>query len=109
MKMSRSPVAASQPAVVHAGEDANHSREAPAGSRTRHNLEKHVAVRLDTETIARLDALIPALSTDWIKARRSDVLRRVILCGLATIEKQQRTSKRRAQPATPRRTPKPKR
>jgi len=43
---------------------------------------QHVAVRLDDETIARVDALIPLLSTPWRRARRSDVLRALILAGL---------------------------
>lgn len=46
----------------------------------------HVTVRLDAETIARLDALIPALSTPWLRARRADVLRRVILSGVIALE-----------------------
>ncbi|MFT3764393.1 MAG: hypothetical protein QM820_02565 [Minicystis sp.] len=43
---------------------------------------KHVAVRLDEQTLARVDALIPALSTPWRKAKRSDVLRALIHAGL---------------------------
>jgi len=43
---------------------------------------KHVAVRLDEQTLARVDALIPALSTPWRPARRSDVLRALIHAGL---------------------------
>jgi hypothetical protein len=43
---------------------------------------KHVAVRLDEETLVRVDALIPALSTPWRRARRSDVLRALIYAGL---------------------------
>jgi hypothetical protein len=43
---------------------------------------KHVAVRLDDETIAQVDALIPAFSTPWRPARRSDVLRALIRAGL---------------------------
>jgi hypothetical protein len=43
---------------------------------------KHVAVRLDERTLARVDALIPALSTPWRPAKRSDVLRAVIHAGL---------------------------
>jgi hypothetical protein len=44
---------------------------------------KHVAVRLDEPTLAQVDALIPALSTPWHKAKRSDVLRALIHAGLA--------------------------
>jgi hypothetical protein len=43
---------------------------------------KHVAVRLDEETLARVDALIPAFSTPWRRAKRSDVLRALIHAGL---------------------------
>jgi len=43
---------------------------------------KHVAVRLDEETLVRVDALIPSLSTPWRKAKRSDVLRALIHAGL---------------------------
>ena len=43
---------------------------------------KHVAVRLDEQTLARVDALIPALSTPWRPARRSDVIRALIHAGL---------------------------
>lgn len=43
---------------------------------------RHVAVRLDESTLARIDALIPTLSTPWRQARRSDVLRALILTGL---------------------------
>jgi hypothetical protein len=45
---------------------------------------KHVAVRLDEQTLVRVDALIPSLSTPWRTARRSDVLRALILAGLET-------------------------
>jgi hypothetical protein len=43
---------------------------------------KHVAVRLDDETIEQVDALIAAFSTPWRPARRSDVLRALIRAGL---------------------------
>lgn len=58
---------------------------------------KHVDVRLDPDVLARLDALIPTMSTEWRQARRSDVLRRVILSGLTVIEKQQATKTPRKQ------------
>ena len=44
---------------------------------------KHVAVRLDEETLAQVDALIPQLSTPWRRAGRSDVLRALIHAGLS--------------------------
>ncbi|MFT3764712.1 MAG: hypothetical protein QM820_04225 [Minicystis sp.] len=65
----------------------------------------HVAVRLDERMIARLDALIPVLSTEWLAARRSDVLRKVILSGLAELERQQRTAAPAARPARSRSAP----
>ncbi len=43
---------------------------------------KHVAVRLDEQTLARVDALIPDFSTPWHPAKRSDVLRALIHTGL---------------------------
>ena len=43
---------------------------------------KHVAVRIDDDTLAKIDALIPAYSTPWHSAKRSDVLRALILAGL---------------------------
>ena len=46
----------------------------------------HVSVRLDAETIARVDALAPQFSTPWRPATRSDVLRGLILDALANQE-----------------------
>ncbi len=48
----------------------------------------HVAVRLDTPTLERLDVLREVLSTDWHEANQSDVLRAVILNGLKSLEKE---------------------
>jgi hypothetical protein len=48
----------------------------------------HVAVRLDAEQAAEVDALIPTLSTRWHRATRSDVLRFVVIEGLAAIKKE---------------------
>jgi hypothetical protein len=48
----------------------------------------HVAVRLDADTVARVDALAPTLSTAWHTATRSDALRYLILEGLAVVEPQ---------------------
>lgn len=55
-------------------------------------------MRLDADVIARLDALVPLLTSAWRKARRSDVLRKVILSGLLELEGQ-------APPAAPRKKP----
>jgi hypothetical protein len=46
----------------------------------------HVSVRLDAETIARIDALAPQLSTEFRLATRSDVLRALILTALAAAQ-----------------------
>jgi hypothetical protein len=52
-----------------------------------------VAVRLKPEEVARIDAQIPRLSEPWREAKRSDVLRLVILKGLAAMEKEEREGK----------------
>jgi hypothetical protein len=49
-------------------------------------VSKHVAVRVDLDTLARIDALVPGLSSSWHKAKRSDALRLLIVTGLDTIE-----------------------
>ena len=49
---------------------------------------KHVAVRLDTPTLERLEILREVLSTDWHEATQSDVLRAAILSGLKSLEKE---------------------
>ena len=51
----------------------------------------HVAVRLDAETLARLEALRPRMSQEWHNATASDVLRSVILAGLAVKERETET------------------
>ncbi len=55
---------------------------------------QHVALRLDDATIARLDAFIPRLSTEWHKATRSEVLRAAILLGLDRFERDPEGAKR---------------
>jgi hypothetical protein len=47
----------------------------------------HVSVRLDAETMARVDALAPAFSTEWHPATRSDILRGLILDALERFER----------------------
>jgi hypothetical protein len=47
----------------------------------------HVSVRLDTGTMARVDALGPKFSTEWRTATRSDILRGLILDALERYEK----------------------
>ena len=61
--------------------------------------KNHVAVRLDSETLARIDAITALLDTEWRDATRSDVLRLLILKGLEHFEKKHRTEldKRRAE------------
>ena len=46
----------------------------------------HVSVRLDAETMARVDALTPIFSTKWRIATRSDILRGLILSALDRFE-----------------------
>jgi metal-responsive CopG/Arc/MetJ family transcriptional regulator len=46
----------------------------------------HVAVRLDAELLARIDALVPGLSSQWHGATRSDALRHAIVEGLRAID-----------------------
>ena len=46
----------------------------------------HVAVRLRVDLIERIDALIPLLSTIGHDAKRSDVLRALIVTALADVE-----------------------
>jgi len=47
----------------------------------------HVAVRLDTPTIARLDALLPLYALPGRDATRSDALRAAILAGIDVEER----------------------
>ncbi len=46
----------------------------------------HVSVRLDSATMARVDAMAPAFSTEWRRATRSDILRGLILASLDRFE-----------------------
>jgi hypothetical protein len=46
----------------------------------------HVAVRLDAEHVAQVDALIPLFSKPWRDATRSDVLRALVIAGFKTIK-----------------------
>jgi hypothetical protein len=59
----------------------------------------HVAVRLDHETLTRIDAITALLDTEWRDATRSDVLRLLILKGLTYFEKKHRAELDR-QPAS---------
>ena len=56
----------------------------------RENKKGHVAVRLDGETIARLDALLALSALPGRPATRSDGLRAVILAGLGVEESRAR-------------------
>lgn len=71
----------------------------------------HVSVRLDAETMARVEALSPSFSTEWRTATRSDILRGLILDALERFERGGRA--RAEKPATaarkPRRVARPKR
>lgn len=62
----------------------------------------HVAVRLDTATLSRIDALKDVLTTPWHEATRSDILRAVIITGLESMEQEHKgalTKQRKAEPA----------
>lgn len=63
----------------------------------------HVAVRLDNETLLRIDAIRALLDTEWRDATRSDVLRLLILKGLEHFEKKHRNEldKRRSVTSAP--------
>jgi len=50
---------------------------------------KRVQASFDEETLARIDALIPGMSAEWMKgkrAKRADVLRKLVLEGLTAEE-----------------------
>ena len=51
----------------------------------------HTAVRLDNETLTRVDAARPLLDSQWHDATRSDVLRLLLLDGLQYYEKKYQT------------------
>jgi hypothetical protein len=61
----------------------------------------HVAVRLDNETLLRIDAIRTLLDTEWRDATRSDVLRLLILKGLDHFEKKHRAELEKRRPAAP--------
>ena len=46
----------------------------------------HVSVRLSNERIARVDALIPRFSTEWVTVTRSDVMRALLDYALPRFE-----------------------
>src|SRR5262245_39029629 len=49
---------------------------------------KHVSVRLDDETLVRVDSLTTRFSTEWHAATRSDVLRALINTALEIFERE---------------------
>jgi len=51
-------------------------------------LREHTAVRVDNETLARIEALRKDMTTAWRDATTSDVLRALIYTGLDIIEKE---------------------
>jgi len=69
------------------------ARQVPAVPKAKPEYE-HVSVRLSEEIIARIDALRLGLSTEWLKAKRSDALRKVILSGLDALERQRAAQQR---------------
>ena len=54
----------------------------------------HVAVRIDDETLSRVDALLPELSSPWHQAKRSDALRALILEALDARDRNAKTVKK---------------
>ncbi len=70
-----------------------------------------VAVRLEPELIRRIDALKSFFSSSWLQASRSDVLRNLIVDGLARLERAQRAerSSKAKPPAAPSKRPPKKR
>lgn len=45
-----------------------------------------IAIRVDPELLARVDALAEKMSTSWRKASRSDALRACVIAGLPAVE-----------------------
>lgn len=62
----------------------------------------HVAVRLEPDQIARVDALLPTFTTRWRKATRSEVLRALILESLERTEAEQKAAASSKPAAKPR-------
>lgn len=56
-------------------------------------------MRLDSDTLSRVDALKDVLSTAWHEATRSDVLRAVIITGLQSMEAEHRVALAKRKPA----------
>ena len=50
---------------------------------------KHVSIRLDEATLARVDALASEFSTEWRGATRSDILRALIQRALELYERRE--------------------
>jgi hypothetical protein len=45
-----------------------------------------IAVRIDADLLARIDAMVAKLSTDWRQASRSDVIRALCIKALPLLE-----------------------
>ena len=65
----------------------------------------HVSVRLDVDTMARVDALGPSFSTEWHTATRSDILRALILDALTRFERAAAVPAPSPAPRKPKRAP----
>jgi hypothetical protein len=50
-------------------------------------MHDHVTCRVDDPTRARIDALIPIFSTPWREATLGEVVRALLLEGLAVVER----------------------
>jgi hypothetical protein len=77
----------------------------PMRTKPPRTVSQHVALRLDDAVIARIDAFIPLLSTDWHKATRSEVLRAAILRGLDLFDRDPEGAKRDLAQIHPKETP----
>jgi hypothetical protein len=56
----------------------------------------HVTCRVDDPTRERIDALLPTFSTEWREAKLGEVVRELILLGLAVAEGRAPKGPRRA-------------
>jgi hypothetical protein len=59
---------------------------------------QHISVRVDDETLARIEALRERMSTTWRDATISDVLRAVIYTGLDVMGKEHTEEAKKNQP-----------
>ena len=68
--------------------------------------KQHTAVRVDQETLARIEAFRELFSTKWRDATISDILRALILRGLDKLEHDHRREIKKKRPRSPTSVPK---